>query len=388
MRPARVRAGAAALSLIAISIASCAPRPGVARAPLATIGLADADTVRARTIAPGVSYVYAWDHRGPWAIHIVEIDTRRCVPVLRAAKAGPPLAERATTSALARGAIAGINADFFALPRGTTVGAHVSDGVVLIGPGLRPVFAVTASGFHAGTATLRGWIAVPGDTAAVGQVNRPLAGDAQHPPAVGVTLFTHWFGATPPDSADGLLVRRLGGGPNAGRGVVLGRARGASLDTAVFAIAADSAGAWPDRRSAGDTVTWRIDLQAGDGSVATEVVGGFPLLRLDGRSVLAEQAGVAPSFGEQRHPRTAVGWSERGRRLMLVVVDGRQAPYSDGMSLAELGWLFERLGAADAINLDGGGSSALVVRDRVINLPSDSAGERPVGNALLLSDCR
>jgi exopolysaccharide biosynthesis protein len=57
------------------------------------------------------------------------------------------------------------------------------------------------------------------------------------------------------------------------------------------------------------------------------------------------------------------------------------------MTLAELADLFLRLGAREAINLDGGGSSAMVIRGQVINRPSDASGERAVGNALLLDRC-
>jgi exopolysaccharide biosynthesis protein len=63
-------------------------------------------------------------------------------------------------------------------------------------------------------------------------------------------------------------------------------------------------------------------------------------------------------------------------------VDGRQAPYSDGMTLAELAALMRRLGATDALNLDGGGSTTMVVQGRIVNRPSDQEGERHVGDAL------
>ena len=54
------------------------------------------------------------------------------------------------------------------------------------------------------------------------------------------------------------------------------------------------------------------------------------------------------------------------------------------MTLPELAHLFEALGAGDALNLDGGGSSVMVLNGRTANRPSDPAGERPVVNALLL----
>jgi exopolysaccharide biosynthesis protein len=70
------------------------------------------------------------------------------------------------------------------------------------------------------------------------------------------------------------------------------------------------------------------------------------------------------------------------------VMDGRQKPYSDGMTLRELAELFRALGARDALNLDGGGSSTFVLADsanpsllEIRNRPSDKT-ERAVGNAL------
>jgi exopolysaccharide biosynthesis protein len=71
-------------------------------------------------------------------------------------------------------------------------------------------------------------------------------------------------------------------------------------------------------------------------------------------------------------------------RILLVAVDGRQPAKSVGMTIAELTALLLELGAVEAINMDGGGSTAMVVRGRVVNSPSDPAGERPVGDALLV----
>jgi exopolysaccharide biosynthesis protein len=81
-----------------------------------------------------------------------------------------------------------------------------------------------------------------------------------------------------------------------------------------------------------------------------------------------------------------VALSSVDRTLWLVVVDGRQGAYSTGMTLPELTGLLEALGADEAVNLDGGGSSVLVVRGRAVSRPSDETGERPVVNALLLVD--
>ena len=74
---------------------------------------------------------------------------------------------------------------------------------------------------------------------------------------------------------------------------------------------------------------------------------------------------------------------------MLVVIDGRQPGYSVGMTLRETAALLRELGAQEGLNLDGGGSSAMAIVDdsvsrgvRLVNRPSDAAGERAVANAL------
>jgi exopolysaccharide biosynthesis protein len=107
------------------------------------------------------------------------------------------------------------------------------------------------------------------------------------------------------------------------------------------------------------------------------------LLVENGRN-LGATAQVAPT---QRHPRTAAGVSHDGRELLLLVVDGRQPGWSIGATLPELAQMMLGAGAWHAINLDGGGSSALWHRDReatagrVLNRPSDGR-VRPVANHL------
>ncbi len=135
-------------------------------------------------------------------------------------------------------------------------------------------------------------------------------------------------------------------------------------------------------RVTGDSLKmgWGVALDSGDGT--TEAVSGFPELLENGRLPADLTSSERPSFGRTRHPRTAVGYDPRTGRLLLVVVDGRQAPYSAGMTLPELSRLMRTLGASEALNLDGGSSSAMVVRGRLASHPSDPEGERPVANAL------
>jgi hypothetical protein len=158
----------------------------------------------------------------------------------------------------------------------------------------------------------------------------------------------------------------------------------------------------------GDSVAPRGDT-ASLGQVYWHAQEIFPALYISSRNTLSFDAPSRPYnaiSGETRllmggspvdglndselHPRTAVGYSKNGKFLFIVVVDGRQPLYSQGITLAELANLMIELGANDAMNLDGGGSSTLVVRGEdghphVLNSPIDQyipGRERPVANHL------
>lgn len=377
--------------------ASCGGVPrggGPPESPPFMAAFSGMDSVRATTLAPGLVHVYARDVRGPWAIHVVAAEVAACGPVLQARRPAGPLSSRDPTSGLAGGALVTVNADFFRLPGGTPVGPHVSGGVPHIGPTDWPAFAVTPSGeWRAGSARVAGHARVGGDSTGLVQVNRPAEAFSSYAGTVeGVTLFTVRADTLPPDSTGRLLrLRLVAGAEREGRGVVVaGTApaeRTAVAAGEVLLLAHGTAREWAARRRAGDTVAWRaaVVIENG-GEAAAEAVGGFPLLLRDGVEVLGTQD-VREAFGLARHPRTAIGWDAGQRILYLVVVDGRQPPYSDGMTLPELTRLFRRLGATDALNLDGGGSTAMVVAGTVVNRPSDAEGERAVGNALSLVRC-
>jgi exopolysaccharide biosynthesis protein len=78
-----------------------------------------------------------------------------------------------------------------------------------------------------------------------------------------------------------------------------------------------------------------------------------------------------------------VGFSADSSKLFLVTVDGRRESDS-GMSLAELARLMLDLGVYEGMNLDGGGSTTMVIDRVLVNKPSDQTGERAVGNALMV----
>ena len=124
--------------------------------------------------------------------------------------------------------------------------------------------------------------------------------------------------------------------------------------------------------------------QAEQWKQADSIVGGGPQLIKDGRvAITYEQEKIAPAFVNDRHPRSAIAKLRSGK-LLLATIDGRQPGISVGMSLPTLADLLLEFDAIEAINLDGGGSTTMFLRNSVVNCPSDQTGERPVSDEILI----
>lgn len=135
----------------------------------------------------------------------------------------------------------------------------------------------------------------------------------------------------------------------------------------------------------GDEIIFEENIYSEDADFnsAVHVLGAGPRLIQDGRiSVTAAEENFPADIRVGRAPRSAVGVTRYGDYI-FAVVDGRQA-HSKGCTLEE--WadiLLNRFGAFNAINLDGGGSTELVVKDFLVNSPSDGR-ERAVGSLLTI----
>jgi len=345
-----------------------------------------------RPIGPGVLHHQRRDPAGPWLINIIEIDRRNVYLRFETAKAGNRLRAVEKTSAMAATAdaerhrvVAAINGDFFD-NSGMPINLQVRRGELLRGTTEHSVFAVTETGaplidifrmtYHLRTADGK-WRELQG-------FNRPRLADEAilYTPRFGGTTGTNQFGS---EARLQLLSPFLVN--DTLRAVVRERkknAGNASLASSTLVISAHGASQrWLDALVAnGDTVLLVCALRPTIGKIV-EALGGLPRIVRNGKvSVETDREGGA-NFANVRHPRTAIGFSSDSSRAFLVTVDGRQST-SVGMTLDELAELMLSLGCAQALNLDGGGSTTMVVRGGVVNHPSDASGERPVGNALLL----
>lgn len=344
--------------------------------------------MRSTRVAPGATYDYVWSPTGPWAIHVLRVNRDSCWRI-EAVKAGDAAIGREKTSVLMRQladserVVAGVNADFFVFtPPGVPRGAHVQEGTVITGPGERPVIAADSSGaLFIGRLRVGGRVMTHDDTIPLTAWNRD---DAQ-----GLAYVDRAWGAVS-DTGTGRVEVVVAGSP----------LRVVTTDTLTSGVPIPINGAVLVAGRRGDAATRRtlLALRPGD-TVGVErtitrphlrnVVGGWPVIVRDSAVTQAADSAGA-NFAPVRHPRTAIGLARNGRELILVVVDGRQKPYSDGMTLRELAELFRSLGATQALNLDGGGSSTFVLADstaptglRIMNRPSDKS-ERAVGNALAI----
>ncbi len=119
-------------------------------------------------------------------------------------------------------------------------------------------------------------------------------------------------------------------------------------------------------------------VKAEEVAAARNGLGGFHVVVADGKNVMA----ISPP-NATLHPRTAVGLSEQGRYMWWLVVDGRQNGKSEGLSYAELGEWAVSLGITELLNLDGGGSTTMVLQDpksgkpQMVNSP---VGRGPIGS--------
>jgi exopolysaccharide biosynthesis protein len=116
------------------------------------------------------------------------------------------------------------------------------------------------------------------------------------------------------------------------------------------------------------------------------LVGGWPRLIRDGKNVIRNDSlteGIIPRFSKVKHPRTGIGFSKDSSTVYFITVDGRQES-SSGMTLLEFADLMIEEGIYQGLNLDGGGSTTMIINDKVVNHPSDQTGERKVGNCIML----
>jgi exopolysaccharide biosynthesis protein len=371
-----------ALAVTSASAATVPPSPGEAR-----------ETRRSETVAPGVEHIEirrgdhgSRDASDRWTINVLVLDPSKISLALGRAGDRGIGTEKPSAMAARCGALAAVNGGYFRTEgpyRGEPGGIVLAAGKVLSEPSRRrPGLAVSNTGARTRLAVVdadvRAEVAASNEARRrVDGVNRPRLDDE-------LILFTPEFNRTTLTGPAGVEAVVASGRVVS---VVDGKGDAAIPPDGWVVSANGAAAAWVRdnlKKGAGARLRTDVRLDPKPGFSPEFVIGGGPRLVEGGRPAAAADPGIYnPGFADARHPRTAAGVRADGR-ILLVAVDGRQPAKSVGMTIAELTALLLELGAVEAINMDGGGSTAMVVRGRVVNSPSDPAGERPVGDALLV----
>jgi exopolysaccharide biosynthesis protein len=310
---------------------------------------------------------------GPVQMYVVRVDPRDGWRV-RIASGGASVLQRARPSRIAsrHKALVAVNGGFFAYD-GAAVGALLIDNEWI----RLPWKGRTAIGFRPdGTARISNLQARA--TAQFGSGLNISVRDLNGWPDKGyVTALTRRFGnyyqlrsgEMAVAIKDGFVVAKPGGG-------------GVNIHPDGFTlIASGAARPWLDKVQRGQRASLKIQSVGWEGF--TTALGGGPRLLNNGRiEVTAIQEAFRADVRIGLGPRTALGIDRQGRYI-IAVVDGRQKFHSTGLTLTEMAYTMQKLGAVNALNLDGGGSTVLAVRSRVVNKPSDGS-ERSVSNALLV----
>jgi len=382
IRRAVARIGALAFAL-AGSLTAVLPAPA-AGSP---------DARKTERVAPGVEHIEIRRGEfgrglGPdrWVINVLVCDPAKVrLDLGRALDRG---VGTETTSSIARrrGALAATNGGYFRTDgpyRGEPAGIVLQAGKVLSEPTRkRPGLAAASRGARTRLAVVDVVLRAEAVVSAkarrrIDGINRPRLDDE-------LILFTPEFDRTTltgPQGIEATVVRGRVSGVAEGAG-------GAAIPRGGAVLSAHGqAAAWLRANlRTGTKIETRIEVTYDPKPVFVPdfVLGGGPRLIRGGKAGLPLDPKIySPGFADARHPRTAVGVRADGR-ILFVTVDGRQPELSVGMTIAELAALLRELGAVEAVNMDGGGSTTMVVRDRVVNSPSDLTGERAVGDALLV----
>jgi hypothetical protein len=386
--------------------------------PTAAEALAVKELGSACALRPEIKYDDPLTANGPWRVMVLEIAPDRFAGELQFALANGVVAGRQTVPEIARlqGALAAVNGGFFIiLERDGVVGDPSGLAVVRGELASEPINGRSAVIIendpklslrfdrNPSPVTMR-W--ADGMVTAIDGVNRAsglnrncgnMGDEPDDRPAHDLTctdsgelvLLNSFAGFPPPPEAmlfrignDGLMVPAVAGEP--------------IEDGAMMLVATGDRQAEITARL---KIADRVSVETGYEAERPDLYAltGGPLLLLDGEDVLDEaqegwsiDASQTPARQDEvhrwvngRNPRTAIGQRADGT-ILIVVIDGRQPNLSVGATITELRSVMRALGAQSALNLDGGGSTTLVVQGQLENSPSDRTGPRLVGDALLL----
>lgn len=335
-------------------------------------------------VGPGVTHYHQVIDSGPWNINVIKIDIHNPWLKFQSVKAGNKLMAFEKTSSMAsrnnfeeHRVVAAINGDFYNTSTGEQVGTQVANGELLkVTTDWLNVALDINKNPMIGLQNFSGSVITNDSTRIISGVNKVRDTDQLifYNSFKGSTTSTNQFGTeariTPIDNwLVNDTIRCIVDTVLAGVGNM-----SIGTNKAVLSGHGISASFLSNNLNEDDTI-----------KIVLKLTPALPKIEqlIGGNTWLVQNGNVNQDNGD-RHPRTSVGFNQDSTQFFMFVVDGRQPELSIGMSYKELGDYMKSWGVHNGLNLDGGGSSTMVVRGAIVNSPSDIGGERSVANSLLL----
>lgn len=328
-----------------------------------------------KQIFPGVTHIVIKriTSSGPLFINVLDIAPKNPSLEVLPALANERIHGKKTVRTILNenNGLAGINAGFFKPPTGVPLGTMIIDDELISGPIFdRVTLGITRDEeYKIERIHLTGQLANEnGDLITLDNVNQPRLSCNQY------LLYSYkWGWKTPPTETITKHVL-----------LVKGKIRAISSDPMAipkngYVIAGPDKGAFSNLR-VGDKVKLIVTTDP-DWSDVKHAIGGGPFL-VKNNQIYVDIDAQKFSLKNVRAPRTAVGVT-KDDHLLLVTVDGRQKDLSIGVTFYELAALMIELGAVNAMNLDGGSSTQMCIKDQVVNSPTVSGGNN-VSNGLIV----
>jgi hypothetical protein len=344
-------------------------------------------------LMPGVSYqrILRWTSAGPVVMYVVTAPKPQGLYKLMPLLSNGTIIGRETVSSMQRDVSSqmttvGVNGDFFSWTGGWPSGLLIRSGVVEHQSALgRAALGIDSSAtLHTEKVPWYGrWRGPDGSWYPLSQLNEPPRKNA-------ASLFTPVWGSDvaavkgattivlepfPPAAARQDLVGTI---------VAVGPSQRVDVPADGAVIVARGTAARPFAAlPVGTQVTVRIPLP-NDWSAVTDAISSGPTLVRDGKPIFNAGEALTPVQLRGRDPRTAIGQRADGTIVMLAV-DGRRRGWSIGITNWDLAQTLVHYGCMTGFALDSGGSTTVAFDGTVLNRPSDSYGERPVGEALVIA---
>ncbi len=329
---------------------------------------------RILTVAPGVKHIQMqkYINSRPIRINVVEVNRQlnSNIKMMPEMASSFSLSGRRTIRTIAQknNSIAAVNCTYFKPQTGVPLGMLMKDGEILTGPIYnRVAMGISDKGFKMARMDIDGRVYSKHASIKIDNINQPRM------LATYVIVYTPQWGKTAPVA------------PKYGIQAAIVNGEVVNWSTQPIEIPKDGfvvSGPAKLVEQLLDEKNIKYEVKTSpEWSDVKHIISGGPYLLKDGVKYIDTQEEKLNAI-TGKNPRTAIGYTKDGN-LIMVTIDGREQN-SVGMTLGELAWFMQSIGAYEAMNLDGGGSSVMYVNGNIVNSPAQKGGIA-ISNAFVIN---